>query len=250
MVSMNRSIADNLPANTVRTLEEFVARAQSAFGDDLKSIVLFGSAAEGSLRATSDVNIVVVLTQFAASSAEALRAPFRVTQAAIRLRAMFILEAELPGAVNAFAEKFADILRRRKVLLGVDPFAGVTIARVVIIARLDQVLLNLILRLRDAYVVRGMREEQLALTIADAAGPLRSSAATLLGLQGTPAQSPKAALESFVQSMDNADASAALAQISLAREQRLLPPGVAETCLLNLIDIAAALRDRFKAMEG
>ena len=140
MVSMNPNVADNLPANTVRALEEFVAAAQSAFGDDLKSIVLFGSAAEGNLRATSDVNIIVVLSQFAPSSAAALRAPFRVAQAAIRLRAMFILEVELPGAVNAFAEKFADILRRRKILLGADPFAGVTIPRAVIIARLDQVL--------------------------------------------------------------------------------------------------------------
>jgi len=231
-----------LPAQVTRVLTEFVFAAQAAFATDLRSIILFGSAAEGRLRATSDVNLLLLLTTFDQGRASELRNPLRVAQAAIRLSPMFILEAELPSAITAFAEKFSDILRRRKVLFGSDPFVGVKIPRDILIARLDQVLLNLILRLREVYVMRGLREEQLAIAIAEAAGPLRSCAATLLELEGQKENSPKAALEKYVKSTGESAWLEALQRISEAREQRILPPGVAGANLLTLIEIAHQMR--------
>jgi predicted nucleotidyltransferase len=50
-----------LPEAVRTTLSEFTAAAQEAFAEDLSSVVLFGSAAEGRLRATSAVNVVLVL---------------------------------------------------------------------------------------------------------------------------------------------------------------------------------------------
>ncbi len=232
----------DLPPQVTRVLTEFVGATQAAFAADLRSIILFGSAAEGRLRATSDVNLLLVLTTFDQARAGELRNPLRVAQAAIRLSPMFILEAELPSSITAFAEKFSDILRRRKVLFGPDPFVGVTIPRKILITRLDQVLLNLILRLREAYVMRGLREEQLARAIADAAGPLRSCAATLLELEGQTLSSPKAALEKFVQTLGNSSWTETLQHISEAREQRVLPPGLAGTSLLKLIEVAQQMR--------
>jgi predicted nucleotidyltransferase len=242
MATAETILPAELPPLVSRVMQDFIDAAKSAIGADLRSIVLFGSAAEGRLRATSDVNVMLLLARFDAPRAEALREPLRVAQAAIRLSPMFILEAELPAATTAFAEKFVDILRRRKILFGDDPFAGVTIPRDIVAARLDQVLLNLILRLREAYLMRGLREEQLALVVADAAGPLRSAAASLLELGGQPSRSPKAALETFVQSSGQSAWVDALRQISEAREQRLLPPGVAGPCLLKLIEIAQSIR--------
>jgi len=61
------------------------------------------------------------------------------------------------------------------------------------LARLRQVLLNLALRLRSAYAADGDREERLAVLVADAAGPLRSCAATIVELQGRSAASGKSA---------------------------------------------------------
>ena len=242
MVATELNPLSDLPAQVSRVLKEFVDSAQSAFASDLKSIILFGSAAEGRLRATSDVNIILLLAQFDQRGAEVLREPLRVAQAAIRLNPMFIVEAELPSAIAAFAEKFSDILRRRRILFGPDPFVGVTIPRGVVIARLDQVLLNLVLRLREAYVMRGLREEQLALAVADAAGPLRSCAATLLEIQGTPIHSGKEALERIVKVTANHEWHEVLPRLSEAREKRILPAGVAGTTLLRLTEIAISVR--------
>ena len=45
-------------------LDELIARAREAFGGDLAAVVLFGSGAEGKLRKTSDVNVILVLRRF------------------------------------------------------------------------------------------------------------------------------------------------------------------------------------------
>lgn len=187
-------VAPNLPPHVARMLHEFVEAAHSAFGAALRSVVLYGSGAEGRLRATSDVNLILVLRAFDRAQADQVREPLRVAEAAIRLSAMFLLEAEIEAAVAAFTEKFADVLRRRHVLYGDDPFAALAVARQAAVTRLKQVLLNQILRLRALYVLRSLRQEQLALVVADAAGPLRSSAATLLELEGQAVSSPREAL--------------------------------------------------------
>lgn len=238
----------DLPAHVSRALTEFIGAAQTVFSTDLRSIILFGSAAEGRLRATSDVNLLLVLSQFDHARASDLRNPLRIAQAAVRLSPMFILAAELPAAIAVFPDKFADILRRRKVLHGSDPFVGVSIPRAILIARLDQVLLNLILRLREVYLTRGLRQEQLILPIAEAAAPLRSSAAALLELQGRSFSSPKAALEILLRESAKPSWLEAHEQVSRAREQAVLPSGVADHCLLQLIAIAQSLRARLAAL--
>lgn len=240
----------DLPQQVSRVLRAFVEDAKQAFAGDLQSIVLYGSAAEGRLRPTSDVNLLLLVARFDYNSAESLREPLRVAQAAIRLSPIFVLEAELPDAIRSFAEKFADILRRRRILLGADPFTGVSIPRETVIARLDQVLLNLILRLRESYILRGLREEQLALTVAEAAGPIRSCAATLLELRGNQVKSGSEALAAFIRQTAENDWQEVLPRISEAREQRLLPPGVAAKTLQQLIDIAAALRQHLNALPS
>ena len=55
---------------------------EAAFGDDLRSIVLYGSAAEGRLRATSDINVMFVLGRFDEERANQFREPFRFACAA------------------------------------------------------------------------------------------------------------------------------------------------------------------------
>jgi predicted nucleotidyltransferase len=149
-LDMNQPLLDaagELPDPVARTLTLFVAAAENHLGASLRSIILFGSAAENRLRATSDVNVVVVvLTVFDRSQVEDLSETLAAANAAIRLNVMWLLESEIGAAVEAFSVKFADILRRRRVLRGSDPLQALAIPRHAAIARLRQVLLNLVLR--------------------------------------------------------------------------------------------------------
>lgn len=231
-----------LPTNVSTTLSSFIASAKKSFGDNLLSAVLYGSGAEGKLRPTSDVNLIILLAAFEREQADQLREPLRLAEAAIRLRVMFLLRDELKPASQAFAVKFADITRRRLVLYGDDPFASLAVSREDAIFRLKQTLLNLTLRLRETYIARSLREEQLAVVIADTAGPLRSCASTLLELEGNPASSPKEALEQIAATLASGAKSAEdLQLITEARQRHTLPPGAAAPALFHLIDLAHAM---------
>ena len=231
-----------------RMLRDFVEASRQAFEPDLLSVILYGSGAEGRLRATSDVNVLLLLSTFDQAKAHHLQEPLRVAHAAIRLTVMFLLQTEVEAAAAAFAEKFSDILRRRTILYGSDPFVDVAIPRSVTIARLKQVLLNLTLRLREAYVLRGLREEQLVLVVADSVGPLRSCAATLLELEGSPAPSAKEALARTVSTFPGADWKQVLAHLSQARETRTLPSGSADVTLFRLMELTQHLRARAETL--
>ena len=239
---MSSEITVTLPTNVSSVLGAFIEAAKKAFGDNLLSVVLYGSGAEGKLRPTSDVNIILVLAAFDREQADKLREPLRVAYAAIKLRTMFLLRDELKPATEAFAVKFADIARRHVVLYGQDPFASISVSRDDAIFRLKQTLLNLTLRLREAYVARALREEQAAAMIADVAGPLRSCASTLLELEGKAAASPKEALEQVAAALpDNAEYAEAVRLLSEVRQRHTLPPGVAAPTLFHLIDLAHAM---------
>ena len=94
--------ANDLPARVDSVLTEFVNSTKKAFEGDLQSIVLYGSGAEGKLRPTSDVNLIVLLAKFDQNKADQLRESLRLAEAAIKLRAMFLLEEEVQPASQAF----------------------------------------------------------------------------------------------------------------------------------------------------
>jgi len=227
-----------------RVLDELVQAARDTLGETLQSIVLFGSAAENRIRATSDVNVAVVLTAFDAARVAAMRPMLERGHAAVRLEILWLLGLEVGAAAEAFAVKFGDIARRHRVLHGADPFAALTISRQATIARLRQVLLNQLLRLRATFAVDGGREERLALRVADAAGPLRASAAEILELEGGPALSPRDALARVTEAWASPQRATVLAAMSTARETRSLEPGRAADVLLGVAELAAFLHGR------
>lgn len=241
-------ISAALPENVDRSLTEFLNAAKKAFGDHLSSVVLFGSGAEGRLRATSDVNIILVLTEFVRAEIERLAPALNLARAAIRLEPMFLLMSEVPAAAECFAQKFADIERRRLVLHGPDPFLNIAVPRAAKIFRLKQVLLNLALRLRESYAERAGRQEQIATLVAESAGPLRTCAATLLDLETGSSHAPKEALEQVVQASGNQEWSRALGHISEARERRPVEAGELAPALFAILEISDGLRRRAEAL--
>ena len=244
MSSLVSDTTRDLPAPVTQVIGELAEGATAALGETLRSIVLFGSAAENRLRPTSDVNVLIVVTRFEPARIDALTGVLQRGHAAVRLAVMWLLEEEVPWASESFAVKFADIARRRRVLFGADPFAGLTISRHAAITRLRQVLLNLVMRLRASYAREGGQEERLTFLLADAAGPMRASAAEILELQGRPAATVRDALDVLAAEWSPERGAAVVQAIRTARETRRLEPGTARARLLDAIDLLAALSRR------
>jgi predicted nucleotidyltransferase len=228
-----------LPADIAATLEEFRAKSVEAFGDTLKSLLLFGSAAEGRLRATSDVNIVMVFSHLDLDRVKAWRSPVELLVAAIDLRPLILLEDEIPAAAEAFAVKYFDILHRRRVLHGTDPFATLTISDAALQRRVSQVLLNLALRLRHTLLLGNDAGRTHALV--DAIGPLRASAVALQELARQPRTEPREALLSLAAQHDATGVVEQLQALRISGD-----PVVADSTrlLAGLIDFIRAIQPR------
>jgi predicted nucleotidyltransferase len=238
----------SLPDHVAAVLEQLVRAAVSSAGSDLASIVLYGSAAEGRMRASSDVNLLFVFERGERASLDQLGQLVTTSRAAVRLAPMFITRSELPAAIDAFAQKFRDIEARHVVLHGSDPFVGLEVSRDALLRRLKQVLLNLTLRLREAYVEQRTFEERATRTVADSAGPLRTSAAAILELEKGAKLQPKEALEQLA-SVDGLASAGLLADISRAREEGRLEPGRAPTALFEVMQLAEKLFVRASRLE-
>lgn len=193
MAATKREVwGSDLPTDVVDALDEFLSVSVESFGDALKSMLLFGSAAEGRMRATSDVNVVMVFSGIDVARVEAWRAQVESLAAAIDLKPLVLLEDEIAAAADAFAVKYFDILHRRRLLHGSDPFASLTISSEALSRRVAQVLLNLALRLRQSLLLHN--DHARTRDLVEAVGPLRASAVALRELAGQPSLSPKDAL--------------------------------------------------------
>lgn len=239
-----------LSSTVNQALNDFLSAAKETLGESLLSVVLYGSAAEGKLRSTSDVNLVLVLSSFEQAKVDLLRSPLRIAQASIQLRPMFLLKEEIPQAVCSFASKFADILRRRVILWGDDPFAASSIPREARVSELKHQLLNQILRLRASYVSRSLREEQLSFVVAHAIGPLRSSAAALLELQGTPASSAQEALERVGAELRLPGWTQTVALLSAVQDSPLATAAKAAGLFFAILDLACRMQRLTETLSG
>ncbi len=199
---MENKLSD-LPQRVADVLGDLVESAKIECGNNLVSIVLYGSAAEGRLRPTSDVNLILIFQNFDHAQIDRLREKLRIAYAAIQLNVMFVLESEISMVAEAFAVKFTDIISRHRILYGTDPFAKMSVSRSATLQRLRQVITNLTLRLRERYALVSLREEQLVTIIADVTGPLRASAFTILDLEDKSPTHPKEALITLAQTLQS-----------------------------------------------
>src|SRR5882672_509809 len=74
---LNPDLTRDLPAAAATILQEFVAVLAASLGSALESVILFGSAAEGRLRVTSDVNLLVVASDWTLEQLDSVREPLR-----------------------------------------------------------------------------------------------------------------------------------------------------------------------------
>jgi predicted nucleotidyltransferase len=234
------------PPHVAQWLGRFLGELILELGPEVESIVLFGSAAEGRIRATSDVNLLLELRSFDLQRMQSIQREFVAANAAIKLHVMFILSVELPRAVELFSEKFGDILNRRRVLHGRDPFVDLRISREARIARLDQVTLNLILRTRERMLLSGLSTDRVAGILADSVGPIRGIAAGLADLEGRKFAHPKEALSDWVVRLQYQNRyQRLLDSFSRIRESRRIDPALDESpdaLLVRLLELLGDLR--------
>ena len=232
-------LMEDLPPSVAVILEEFVATLLQSTGPRLDAVILFGSAAEGRLRSTSDVNLLVIAAGLTLPELDSVRLALHAGRSAAGLTVMFLEKSELANAMEAFALKFTDIKARHRVLYGKSPLDSFEITRDATVRRVRQVLLNLTVRLRERYVIDGDHEERLARILAEITGPIRASAATLVALRDGRTLAPKAALEAIFAADGSWDA--CLSGLSAVHRDEHLAPGATRQLFGDVLRLLIAL---------
>src|SRR6185295_1020684 len=145
-----------------KALDRLVASLRAAHGDNLASIVLYGSAAAGDdVDRSSDHNLLVALNRISADD-------LRVSHTALRdwnklgepMPVYFTVE-ELKRAADVFPIEFMQMEKARKVLVGRDPLDLVEISRENLRHQTEYELRTKLTQLRRLYVPASNSVERL-----------------------------------------------------------------------------------------
>lgn len=157
------------------------------------SVSVFGSLAQGTWRPSSDVNVAIVGERFDGAALRAL-GPILARAQSSRVSPILFERRELSALAVVFAVKVAHIKSHHVVILGDDPFSGLTIDRTHLRSRIEQELCNQLVRLRRT-ICRVAGDDGLAARVVLAAAtPLLVELESVLVFLGEPPPPDRASI--------------------------------------------------------
>ncbi len=132
-------------------LDRFVQALKAAAGDNLVSLVLYGSAARGTAHSASDVNLLLILRDATAAGLHPLGEAVRTwTRNGDRPPLIFSADG-WQRAADVFPIEIEDIRRQGRVLLGANPVADLATSRDDLRRQLEREARGAAVQLRAAY---------------------------------------------------------------------------------------------------
>lgn len=156
-----------LDAKLEQRLERLTKAVTAATGDNLVSLVLYGSAADGQVGAQSDVNLLLVLRDASAAALHPVGAALRDwLKGGERAPLVFSLDG-WQRAADVFPIEIEDIRQRHRVLHGVNPVVDLTTTRDDLRKELEREARGLLIQLRASYAAAASDGKALAAVVQD-----------------------------------------------------------------------------------
>src|SRR5260221_2781777 len=138
------------------TLDELVKQLHAAYGQNLVSVVLYGSAAAGEhVAKKSDYNVLVLLNRVDATHLAAASSVARAWRESGNPPPMTMTVDEGRHSADAFPMEYADILERHRVLHGAPPFEGISVSNDDLRLQLESQVMGKLLQLRQGALLAG-----------------------------------------------------------------------------------------------
>jgi len=134
-------------------LRELVDRLKAAYGTDLLSVVLYGSAASGEFHQKhSDLNVLCVLSRVGLDELERAAQLLRWWIKRGQTAPLLLSTEEIQGATDVFPIEFLDIRENYRLLQGADLVASIQVNTAQHRRQLEHELRSRLLRLRKRYL--------------------------------------------------------------------------------------------------
>ncbi len=148
--------------DTQRLLDELVRRLSESLGEDLVSVVLYGSAAADDFQErVSDLNVLAVLSAIGEKQLEQAYGPVRWWMNKKQPAPILLSVEEVQNASDAFAIEFLDIRAAYRILYGEDLVESIEVESAHHRHQVEHEIRSLLLRLRERYL--GLQKDTKAL---------------------------------------------------------------------------------------
>jgi predicted nucleotidyltransferase len=137
-------------------IREFVEKARAGAGENLESMILYGSAAGGDYHAEfSDVNLLCVLRDCSYASMLALAPAARWWEKQKQPPPLFVTRAELRRSTDVFTIELIDMKQHHRVIFGDDVITGLEISMELHRVQVEYELREKLILLRQHLVLAG-----------------------------------------------------------------------------------------------
>jgi len=138
------------------TLDNLVARLTTAFGSDLRAVVLYGSAVAGEhLPKRSNYNVLVIVDSLPLDRLLAKASVARSWTEAGNPPPLLLTAAEWRSSADIFPMEYADILERHRVLHGQLPLDGIRVTPADLRLQVENQAMGKLLQLRQGVLALG-----------------------------------------------------------------------------------------------
>src|SRR6266568_2086550 len=149
-------------------LDRLVNDLRAAHGENLESVVLYGSIAAGDqIELRSDHNLLIVLNRITSDDLRLAQAPMRRWQSLGQPIPVYFTVQELQDAADVFPIEFLQMEKARRVLYGGDPFEFVQISRANLRHQTEYELRTKLIRLRRLYIPASISVKKLSALMSD-----------------------------------------------------------------------------------
>lgn len=154
-------------------------------GDNLASVVLYGSAAAGDhIELRSDYNLLIALHRITPEDLRQAQAPMREWRRLGHPLPVYFTVEELSDAVDVFPIEFHQMANARVVLYGKDPFEFVKVSDAELRHQLEYELRSKLIQLRRLYIPASVSIEKLCDLMSDSLASFAALFRAVLILHG------------------------------------------------------------------
>ena len=168
-----------------KALDRLVEDLRAAHGDNLASIVLYGSVAAGDqIELRSDHNLLIALNRIAAHDLRLSETAMRDWHSLGQPMPVYFTVEELKRAADVFPIEFLQMEKVRRVLYGRDPFEFVEISQANLRHQTEYELRTKLIQLRRLYIPASTSVEKLSALMSDSLASFAALFRAVLILHG------------------------------------------------------------------
>ena len=218
------------------TLDELVTELRTAFGAQLRAVVLYGSAVAGEhIPNRSNYNVLVLVEALPLDRLLAKAAGAQAWTAAGNPPPLMLTVDEWRTSADIFPMEYADILERHRVLYGEAPFAGLSVSPGDLRLQVENQAMGKLLQLRQGALATGGDGVRQAALLAASLSAIMVVFRAVLRLHGQSPPTDYEALARLVAERAGLDAAPFLQVVRHVRGSAPIAPGQAEAVLAGYL---------------